>query len=97
VLRMMLETRLVACESDTDLILHSPVLSDLIGKIQTTVVAANKLEAHLGKHMDQAQLLSFAEQVINIVTEEVSDETILDRIANNIITAVGSTTEKEEE
>ena len=84
ILRMILETRLNHCKSEIELAVQSPALSDLIMKIQKLVYNCHRLEDALGKVMDESQLLGIADVIVRILSEYVTDETILHEIAERI-------------
>lgn len=85
ILRMMLESRLNQCNDASDLLMHHGPIADLISKIEKTVVSFNKLEASLGNHIDKAQLIQFAGQVVQIIGENIGDSDTLDKISSDIL------------
>ena len=94
-LRMMLETIITRCETDVDLIINSHVISDLILKIEKTVVSTNKLEKSMGQHLDKAAILQFASEVVNIVGKVLDgEEDKINQIANGILEIVGRISEE---
>ena len=84
ILRVLLERQLLSCRSDVDLITYSGAISDLVTKIERTVVSCHKLEASMGEHLDKAALLAFAGRFINLVADHVTDPTTLNNIADAI-------------
>lgn len=88
ILRMMVEERLNACKTATDLILVSGPVSDLIVKIDKLLSTATRVEAHLGSTMDKNQVTQFGQEVVEIVSRHVEDPDTLEEIANEIIGSI---------
>lgn len=88
ILRLIMETHLNQCQSDTDLILKSQQIGDLAMKIEKMVSSCNKLDTHLGQVLDKQALLNFASEIINIVSEEVPDMAVVDAIAGRITSSL---------
>lgn len=82
-LRILIEDRLNACRTDTDLILQSGPISDLIMKVDKVVNSCHRLEANLGNLLDKTDLIQFASEVINILSEMLDQQQMLD-VANKI-------------
>ena len=85
ILRVIMETHMNQCESDSDLILKSQVIGDLAMKIEKMVTSCNKLDTHLGQVLDKQALLNFASEIINIISEEVTDTDVVDAVATRIM------------
>ena len=84
ILRILVEERFAACRSSTDLLLQAGPIGDLIQKIEKVVSSCNRLEASMGEHINKEQLLSFAQQIVQIIADNVTDTTTLDTIVNKI-------------
>ena len=85
ILRMIMEERLNFCSSAHDLLIQSGAISELVVKIEKLVSSCHKLEASLGQHMDKTALMTFAQQVIQIISITVVDRDQVDVIANQMI------------
>lgn len=85
ILRMMLETRLNKCNDEMDLLLHSGPISDMVLKIDRLVNSCHKLEGSMGQLLDKTAILQFANVVIDIISDEITDETVVNKIADRII------------
>lgn len=96
ILRIMMEERLNACESATDLILISGPVSDLVMKIEKVVSSCHKLEGSMGQLLDKSAILQFASEIIDIVGEEVSNDVEIEKVGERIIKAVGRIGEDDE-
>jgi len=92
ILRMVMEERLNRCKDETDLVLQSGPISDLVMKIDKIVGSCHKLEGSMGQLLDKQALLQFASEVVEIVCEEIEDEAQMERIGNKIMQAVGRDT-----
>lgn len=90
ILRMLLESRLNECKSNTDLLLNSHVISDMVLKIDKLVTSCHKIEGSLGELLDKTTILQFANVVIEIVSSEVEDQKTLNTIGDKILGAIGS-------
>ena len=88
ILRIMLEDQLNSCEDSNDLIVKSAILSDLTLKIEKLVTSCHRLENSMGQLLDKQILLQFANEVIGIITSEVTDKIVIDNIATKIISAL---------
>lgn len=84
-LRMVLESVINKCEDDIALVTNSHIISDLVIKIEKVVTSTTKLEKSMGQHLDKAAILQFASEVINVITEHISDSTIISKIADGIL------------
>lgn len=101
ILRMALETRLNQCTDESDFIMQSGPISDLVMKIERLVSSCHKLEGAMGNLLDKQAILQFANELITLVNTVVSEalqaqpdvkDTIINRLANGILTLVGTTT-----
>jgi hypothetical protein len=91
ILRMMLEERLNACSSGTDLMLHSSAISDLIMKVEKVVASCHKLDRSRGLMIDKQAILNFAGRVIQIITLELDGQPDkIDDIGNRILEEIGN-------
>lgn len=88
ILRILVEERMNLCQTDTDLLLHSAPLSDLIMKVEKLVSSCNRLEGQLGVMLDKTQALQFATEVIDIIGRYVENEETLSQIADEIIGSI---------
>jgi len=100
ILRMVLEEKLLSCNSATDLMLLGGSIADLILKIEKVVTSCHKLEQHMGMVVDKQAILNFAGKVIQIVTLTLEDtengSALIDDIGNHILEAIGKIGEEEE-
>ena len=90
-LRMLMEEKLRACTNDTELLLASPGISDLVMKIEKVVFSCNKLEKSMGQHLDKAALLQFASRVVAVIAEIVTDKDQVQSVADGILQIIGET------
>ena len=77
---------------NTELILYSSKISDLVTKIEKTVVSADKLEQRLGLVMDRTQALMFVGNIINILQKHIQDPAKIEAVSNEMITSLGEQT-----
>jgi hypothetical protein len=90
ILRMMLEETMGRCQDQTDLLLYSSKISDLVMKIEKVVSSCHRLEASTGMLLDKAAALHLASVMVEIISEYVNDDSAIDSIAGKIVQAIGS-------
>jgi hypothetical protein len=88
VMRYILEQKLNACQDEQDLILQSGPLTDLIMKIDKVVTSCSKLEMKLGNYLDRTRITNLAQVIVRIITEHITDETVIEAIAGDILKAL---------
>lgn len=91
ILRMVLEEKMNQIKDESDLVLMSGQISSLVTSIEKTVVSCNKLEMSMGQMLDKQQIIQFAEMVIRLVGEYVTDPAALEALA----TKIGDATEEQ--
>lgn len=91
ILRLQLENILNRCETDIDLLMHTDKLNQLIDKIERLVTSQHKLERSLGTLLDQNSIKQVATALIEVISEHISDEELLDTIAQGILSAIMTT------
>jgi len=84
VLRLMLESLINRCEDDHELMMNSTQISTLVLNIERLVTSANKLDINLGQLLDRNQATQLADELIQIITEEITDEEAVAHIAARI-------------
>lgn len=95
ILRILMEERLNKCQDNTDLILQSGPISDLVMKIDKVVSSCHKLEGSMGQLLDKSAILLFASQVIDIIGQVVTDKEQVEEIGARIMKAVGQLSNEE--
>lgn len=88
ILRILMETIVNKCTGPNDLILYSPKISELATKIEKLVSSCHRIEHSMGSLMDKATALAFAGQVVDIISQHITDPDIIDAISTGIITAL---------
>lgn len=91
ILRMLMEEKLRTCTDDTTLMLASASLGELVMKIDKVVTSCHKLEKNLGLHMDKAALLQFGGEVIQLISDTVTNKEEVRKVADGILTIIGDT------
>lgn len=87
ILRMMLEEKLNQVKDESDLVLMSSQISNLVQTIERTVMSCNKLEMSMGQMLDKQQIIQFADTVIKLVGDYITDAAALEQLANKIADA----------
>lgn len=88
ILRVMLESLINRCEDETELLLQSHRISDMIDKISRLVTGCHKIEGSMGQLLDKQAILQFAAEVINIISSNITDKVTLEKIADEIMDAL---------
>ncbi len=88
VLRMLIEHRINQCTSTTDLLLVAGPLSDLLMKVERVVTSCSRLDMKLGRLLDKGKVLQFAQTMVQIVSEEIEDNDVLEKISTRILGAI---------
>ncbi len=89
VLRMLLEETVNKCQNDTDLLIYSTKISDLVVKIQKLVESCHKLELSSGELLDKSTIMYLGDVIINIVGEVCPPDKIQE-VANRIMDSVAN-------
>lgn len=89
ILRMMLEEKLEQCNTPMELMIASGPIADMVLKIEKCVTSCHKLEGSMGQLLDKQAILQFAGEVINIISDIVTDEAKINAIADKIMATVG--------
>jgi hypothetical protein len=87
-LRVMLEKVINGCIDDTDLLLASSKISDMVSKIQQLVTACHKIEVSSGILLDKGAVIQLANMFIAIIGKHVTDIDVIDAISKEIPLAV---------
>ena len=91
ILRMIMEERLNRCKNEGELILQSGAIADLVVKIDKLVCSCHRLEGSMGELLDKTSILQFANVMISIIGETLSDHPDqMNTIANRILEEVGA-------
>jgi hypothetical protein len=84
-LRILVEERMNQCHDTNDLLMHSTVIADLVSRIQTTVVACQKLESQLGGLIDKQQVLQIAQEIVALIDNKIENKEIVNVIQIGIL------------
>lgn len=90
ILRMMIETMVVQCKDDMDLLSYASPINKLIDNVNKVVTNCDRLETKMGMLLDRAAMIVIAGQIVTIIGRYVEDEDVLQSIAAEIITAISS-------
>jgi hypothetical protein len=69
VLRMLLEETINKCKNDTELLLYSNKIADLVIKIEKLVASCHKLEQSTGMLLDRGTVMMLGDVIIQIIGE----------------------------
>lgn len=88
VMRMLLETLMSQCENDVDLVTNSPMISDMLMKVDKLVNSLHRLDDKMGNLLDKSAIIAFAATVVEIISEEIEDAKVVAKIADRITGAL---------
>lgn len=88
ILRMLLEQLMNQLQSPWDFMVYGSRVENVIEKIGRLTIMGHKLETSLGQVLDKSTLATFVDEVIKIISDEVSDQEALKRISSKIGGAV---------
>lgn len=84
ILRMCLENVISTCHDPQDIFMMSHKISDMIVKIEKLVSSCHRLEQSTGQLLDKNIALSFASQIVVIISNHVKDPQAIDIITDEI-------------
>lgn len=85
--RQVLETFINRCEDETDLMIHSNKISDLVLKIEKLVSSCHRLERSTGQLLDKTAIIQVAGMFVDIVSEYVPED-VQAEISNRLIEVI---------
>lgn len=88
IIRLLIEEKINQCNDTAELILVSGPLSDLAMKAEKLVTSCNRLDHKLGNSLDKGRILQFAQTVVQIISNYVTDDEILEKISSQILEAL---------
>lgn len=94
ILRMTMEARLNACNTDLELIAHSHSISDMAVKIEKLVSSCHRLEKSMGNFMDKNTITQLGMEIVQIITKHVDDSKAIDNITSDLATALQRMTDE---
>lgn len=83
-LRVLLETYWNKCTDANDLFMHGHKIENIVEKIQRVLSMSKKLEVTLGQMVDKNGFSQFTNEVIQIISEEIVDQKLIQRIGARI-------------
>lgn len=84
ILRICLERLINSCSDHTTLIMYSGKISELVMKIEKLVTTCHKLESSLGMMIDKLAAQQLSNEIVAIISEHVTDASIVAAIADKI-------------
>jgi hypothetical protein len=90
ILRILVENKINACKNDTDLVIHSQGISDLIMKLTALVGAATKLDEQMKRSLNKSQVEVYTAQVIEILARHIPNPEVLEAVAIDLQKAMES-------
>lgn len=86
--RMILEEVIGRCPDEASLLMESPRIGDLVTKLEKLVISCHKLEASTGMLLDKTSAIHIASRIVEIISKNISDADIIDKISEEIITVI---------
>ncbi len=75
ILRMLLEFTMNKCKDESDLIMFSPKISELVMKIEKVVTSAHRLENNMGELLDKMAAMQLGEEIVQLISTGITDYT----------------------
>ena len=94
ILRLLLEQLMNQLQTPWDFMVYGNRVESVIEKIGKLTVMGHKLEIALGQVLDKPTLAAFSDEVIRILSEEVTDTEVLKRISEKIGGAIERSSER---
>lgn len=91
ILKMTLENVLNQLDTPALLLVHSNTIGDLVSRIERVTITLNNLEMKTGKMLDKSTLLRLAGDIVEIMTNNIPDPALAEKIGNEIIEKVLTT------
>lgn len=88
IMRLMIEEVVNRCKDNTELILMSGKISDMIMKAEKLVTSCHRLEQSTGLLLDKPAILQLAAVLIEIIHAHITDESAMESISEQIITTI---------
>ena len=95
-LRGTLNERLENCTNSNDLMMFTPVMLDIIDRINKVVMNCHKLEYSLGEMMDKSRLAQFSDMIINLLVEAKLSQDQVSFISDRLEAEMNKKTELKE-
>ncbi len=88
IIRLLIEEKINQCSGTAELMLVSGPLSDLAMKAEKLVTSCNRLDRNLGNLLDKGKIIQFAQTVVQIIGDHITDDIILEKISTKILEAL---------
>jgi hypothetical protein len=88
ILRLLIEQRLNMCHTPADLMMASGQIGDLVIKVEKLVSSCHRIEDSMGQLLDKSTLVQFADRVVSIIAENITDALIIEKVSNSIVNAL---------
>ncbi len=89
ILRILIEEMVNSCEDPGELLLRAGPLADLLMKAEKLVSSCHRLDSKLGNLLSRDKVMQFAQLTVEIISNEIKDERVLDVISAHILKALG--------
>lgn len=89
-LKSLMQKQLSSIKTEVDLLAKSPVIFDMVDKIQRVVKSCSQIENSMGTMLDKVRIVNLAMEMVNIVSKYVDDPEVLENIANDLSTVLGA-------
>lgn len=97
--RALIETRLNLATNEAEFIASMGILHQYLSTVEKLVASCHRMDANLGNVLNKASVLTLAQELVRIVTEELEGvpdrDDIVDKIAHRIVETVGNANNEE--
>lgn len=95
--RLLLEAQMNACTNNTELLINSHKISDLVMKLDKLVTSCHAMEMKMGMLLDRNAILQLGSVVVEIISEFVIDSDAREVASEKILGALTTTVIKKGE
>lgn len=97
--RALIETRLNLATNEAELIASMGILHQYLKTVETLVASCHRMDSNLGNILNKSSVLTLAQDMVRIITEELDGvperDEIVDKIAHRIVETVGNKNNQE--
>ena len=95
-LRIVMEEIINSCHDTQTLLASTHKITDTAVKIEKLVTSCNRLEKSLGNYLDKNDVIQLGNEIVSIISEEVSDKSAIEKIAARMVAVIERMTSSEE-
>lgn len=87
--RLMIETLLNKCQDDTDLLMYSNKIEQLLQTARKLVESCHRIEERSGQLLDKNMVIVTCDSLVKVIANHITDTNVLDKIAVEVSEVIG--------